>query len=219
MRRTLLTIAFVLLGFGVRAGSVPPELVAPTSFAYYVLALSWSPGFCDTSKSGQGTEQCTAHNGTGFVTHGLWPNNDTGAYLQFCSEQDAQIPTDALAYATHIYPSQGLAVHEWRKHGTCTGLNAAAYFHAVQYARDQIVVPEALRAPSARLTLSTQDIIQDFLKANPRLTKANVAIACEQGELVEVRVCIAHDLGSFVSCPKVTSRSCQSNQIAVAPVR
>ncbi len=49
-----------------RAAPTPPDLVAPAAFDYYVLTLSWSPGFCDTAGARKSPEQC----GSG-VWHGL----------------------------------------------------------------------------------------------------------------------------------------------------
>ena len=42
-------------------------------FDFYVLALSWSPGFCDTGGSERDRDQCSDGAGLGFVVHGLWP--------------------------------------------------------------------------------------------------------------------------------------------------
>jgi ribonuclease T2 len=50
-------------------------------FDFYVLALSWSPGFCENS--GSRSRQCDSGRGLGFVTHGLWPQNEQG-YPSFC---------------------------------------------------------------------------------------------------------------------------------------
>ena len=47
----------------------------PGQFDYYVLALSWSPSFCEASGE-RGTppqQQCGAR-AYSFVVHGLWPN-------------------------------------------------------------------------------------------------------------------------------------------------
>src|SRR6478752_5799189 len=47
-------------------------------FDFYVLALSWSPGFCETAGSGRERDQCKDGAGLGFVVHGLWPQNERG---------------------------------------------------------------------------------------------------------------------------------------------
>ena len=48
------------------------------TFDFYVLALSWSPGFCETSSTARSDKQCANGSGLGFVTHGLWPQSEVG---------------------------------------------------------------------------------------------------------------------------------------------
>ena len=69
-RLVALTFAsFLSFGCGVAAcagddvGGRPPK-----SFDYYVLALTWVPGFC----AGHGSDQ-ECSKGLGFALHGLWP--------------------------------------------------------------------------------------------------------------------------------------------------
>src|SRR5882724_4138014 len=50
-------------------------------FDYYLISLSWSPSFCETHPDE--TSQC-AHQGFGFVLHGLWPQNRNGSWSQHC---------------------------------------------------------------------------------------------------------------------------------------
>jgi ribonuclease T2 len=47
----------------------------------------------------------------------------------------------------------------------------------------------------------------------------NMAVTCSNGELIDVRFCIAKDLSSYAICRKVARHSCQRGSIAVAPVR
>ena len=46
----------------------------------FVMALSWSPGFCDLDGDSKSPRQCAAGAGYGFVVHGLWPDNRFGPY-------------------------------------------------------------------------------------------------------------------------------------------
>src|SRR5271156_3051107 len=59
------------------AAGAPANLVATGDFDFYVLTLSWSPGFCDTGGADKSPEQCAAGVGEGFVVHGLWPDNQS----------------------------------------------------------------------------------------------------------------------------------------------
>ena len=51
--------------------STPP--VAAAQFDYYVMTLSWAPGFCDLGGKETSSPECAEGSGDGFVVHGLWP--------------------------------------------------------------------------------------------------------------------------------------------------
>jgi ribonuclease T2 len=188
------------------------------NFDFYVFALSWSPGFCDTGGAAKAPDQCAVGAGAGFVVHGLWPDNSAGPDPQNC-QSGVAIPAAALKLTDGVYPDEGLARYEYLKHGTCAGLDPQAYFSAVKALRDGIVVPDALKAPSQRLTMAPSELAQAFIAANANLAAANMAIACRNGELVEVRICVSKDLTAFANCPKVSGHTCHAASIAVAPVR
>ena len=58
---------------GRRPGGAP---VATSPFDYYVMTLSWAPGFCDIGGQDTSSTECAAGSGAGFVVHGLWPDNE-----------------------------------------------------------------------------------------------------------------------------------------------
>ena len=127
-------------------------------------------------------------------------------------------PAD-LAEEHGVYPNDSLAAYEYRKHGTCTGLSAHDYFATVRNVRARLMIPPTLKAPQQQLHLSPADIEQAFMAANPNLRLDNMAVTCSNGELMDVRFCIAKDLSSYAICRKVARHSCQRGSIAVAPVR
>jgi ribonuclease T2 len=219
LRAVLLAAALWLVAATAKGGPTPADLVAPAGFDYYVLTLSWSPGFCDTSGPGKSPEQCRIGSGLGFVTHGLWPDSARGPNPRACGLKPAYIPSVVLTLGARVYPSRGLAIHEWREHGTCTGLDAAHYFRAVQYARDEFTIPPAFASPGARFAISPAEIVRQFTAANANLTAASLAVTCRRGELIDVRFCLTPDLRAFARCPKVTGRSCRDDSISVSPVR
>ena len=121
------------------AGAAPPDaLVSKGDFDFYVLTLSWSPGFCDTGGAEKARDQCAVGAGKGFVVHGLWPENADRAYPSDCGDA-GYIPGEALRETHGVYPSEGLARYEYRKHGTCTGLDPKDYFGAVKYAAERVI--------------------------------------------------------------------------------
>jgi ribonuclease T2 len=191
-----------------------PSSVAPGSFDFYVLSLSWSPGFCELS--GGGRAQCEPGSNLGFVVHGLWPQYEHG-FPSNCG--GAQFPSSlALQRAKGVYPDQGLARYEWRKHGTCTGRSPGDYFDDVARAKALVAIPPSFAKLSGDQTLDSVDLERAFIEANPRLRPGMLAVGCERGVLQEVRICLTKDLRDFRACPEVAQRGCHARQIrAPAP--
>jgi ribonuclease T2 len=75
------------------------------------------------------------------------------------------------------------------------------------------------QAPSEPLHMAPEEVEQAFMTANPNLHPDNMAISCSNGELVDVRFCLAKDLSSYAVCRKVARHTCQRGSIVVAPVR
>ena len=42
-------------------------------FDYYVMALSWSPNWCEIECDFKNSEQCDPRHDYGWILHGLWP--------------------------------------------------------------------------------------------------------------------------------------------------
>ena len=193
-----------------------PARVAPGAFDYYVLALSWSPGFCASRGGSSRGGQCAPGAGLGFVVHGLWPQNEHG-YPADC-DGIPNPPRYALDQARGLYPDDGLARYEWRKHGTCTGLAPTAYFGEVRRARALVTIPPALADAREPQRTSPADIQRAFLAANPRLRPGMMAVGCAGGALQEVRVCMTKDLRDFRPCPEVARQTCRAGSISVPPM-
>ncbi len=216
MRRGAVAVA-AALGLALAAPAAA-ESSAPGSFDFYVLSLSWSPGFCAAGGEAKARDQCAAGRGLGFVVHGLWPQFTRG-YPSDCGPAGRFPSRQALAGTDGVYPDEGLARYEWRKHGTCSGLSPTDYFAAVRRARDAVVVPAPFGAPAQAQTWAPLDIARAFAAANPGLRTDETAVTCRSGMLEEVRVCLAKDLRGFVPCPEVARASCRSPAIAVPPLR
>ena len=213
---TLLALATVCGVAAAAAAGTPPAATAP--FDYYVMALSWSPGFCDLGGAGKSQRQCAAGAGYGFVVHGLWPDNRFGPDPADC-DPDAQVSSADLDAANGLYPTSGLAAYEYRKHGTCTGLDAANYFSAVRLVRDGIAIPSSFQGVRVWRRMPPEEIRQAFIDANANLRPDNIAVTCARGQLVDVRICISRNLKAFATCPQVARNSCRRDSIIVAPLR
>lgn len=186
----------------------PSGSVAPGLFDFYVLALSWSPTFCQQGGASKSPGQCAAQANPGFVVHGLWPQNQHG-YPSGC-DSGARFPSRlAFDSARGVYPGEGLARHEWREHGTCSGKSPTDYFADVRRARDAITIPAEFKAPESDQSWVPLDIARAFVGANARLRTDSMAVTCRQNELQEVRICFTKDLRSFLSCPEVARASCR----------
>ena len=189
--------------------------VAPANFDFYVLALSWSPSYCEAHAGGG--EQCAPGADRGFVLHGLWPQYERG-FPQNCGFGAAP-SRPALDRARGVYPEEGLARYEWRKHGACTGLSPGDYFDAAARAKALVAAPQRLNALSRDATLGGNEIERAFLEANPRLRPGMLSVVCDGGALQEVRVCLTKDLREFHACPELSRRSCRARAIRVPAPR
>ncbi|MGI9388151.1 MAG: ribonuclease T2 family protein, partial [Methyloligellaceae bacterium] len=101
---------------------------ATGNFSYYSLALSWSPTYCETSGRGRKDRQCSGQRPYAFVLHGLWPQHDKGWPENCRTGQKPFVPNSVIRSMTDIMPSRGLIIHEYKKHGTCSGLAPNDYF-------------------------------------------------------------------------------------------
>ena len=191
---------------------------AAGNFDFYVLSLSWSSGFCATGGAEKARNQCDIGSNLGFVVHGLWPQFERG----FPSDCDpsSRPPTRTALESTHgVYPDEGLARYEWRKHGTCTGKSATDYFADAKFARDKVVIPAEFQKLRADEQVAPADIMRAFQESNPRLRPGMMAVGCQRGVLQEVRFCLSKDLRDFRACPEVARGSCRSRQITIPAPR
>ena len=165
----------------------------PGDFDYYVLSLSWVPGFCAIHR---GRSQACAQR-LGFALHGLWPQLNGGAYPTNC----ATVPLtqrDIEPYRD-LYASRSLIAHEWRKHGTCSGLSPAAYFALAARDMRRVRIPVA-DGPAAVLRSADSDAVRSaFVAANPGLSLQEIATIAPRGVFAEVDICMTKT-GAFRPC-------------------
>jgi ribonuclease T2 len=187
-------------------------------FDFYVLALSWSPGFCALEGDEKGRDQCRVGSGAGFVVHGLWPQNERGYPIE-CGPSGRNPSRAAMDSARGVFPEEGLARHQWRKHGTCAGGSPTDYFNDTRRARDAVVIPDALKRVERAQNWSPIDLERAFVAANPGLRADMMAVSCRRELLQEVRLCLTRDLRGFRTCPEVDRGGCRTREITVAPKR
>lgn len=186
-------------------------------FDHYVLALTWSPNWCARTGDAQGDDQCHPRHAHSFTLHGLWPQNEQG-WPSFCRSA-AQDPSRAdTAAMTDIMGSGGLAWHQWKKHGRCSGLSSADYFALARRAYELVVIPAVFRTLNSRVTLPATVVQDAFVKANPGLSPDQITITCETGMIQGVRVCLTRNLQPRTCGPDVI-RDCRLQDAVMDPVR
>jgi ribonuclease T2 len=200
-----------------------PPSNAAGDFDYYALVLSWSPTYCSTESDGD-DEQCNRNDGKryAFVLHGLWPQYEKG-YPELCrTARKPYVPQTVIDGMSDIMPSGGLMIHEYRKHGTCSGLPPETYFGLARRLYSNIKIPQRFVNPFEVQFTSPQDVETDFLRANPDLTPDMIAIACggAGNRLTEIHFCFNKD-GKPRRCGgnENQNRMCSSSQMSVPPVR
>lgn len=209
-------VSALLLMFVAAAGRPASAQDRPSGFDFYVLSLSWSPTFCGSSKGKNSPEQCGPDKKFAFIVHGLWPQNEKG-YPETCATTEPRRVPEELGRAYFdIMPSMGLIGHEWRKHGSCSGLSQKAYLDTTRAAFERIKLPADIMTSDSAKAWSAEDIEQSFIAANPSLRPEGIAVACEKSRLEEVRICLSKDL-SFRTCPEVDAKACSLKRITVPP--
>ena len=187
----LASVACLALAGAARAGGdVGPR--PPGSFDYYVLSLTWVPGFCITHRS---DTECSG--GTGFGLHGLWPQFASGDYPTSCGARPLS-PSERSRFAG-VYPNPSMIDHEWSRHGTCSGLSPAGYFSLSIADERRVTIPAALRSPRMLMAEDGRFVRQAFLAANPGLPVDGITVSISRGVVTGVEICVSRS-GAFRSC-------------------
>lgn len=217
VRRMLVSLASVVavLLLSVHAGRATDD---PGRFDYFVLSLSWSPTYCAETERPRDAPQCRARRPYAFVLHGLWPQYENG-WPSDCAG-DTWVPEDVIAAMLDVMPARGLVIHQYRKHGVCSGLAPDDYFALARRAFASVTIPERYAAPSEPIVTSPQKIEADFIAANPSLDERSVAIACGRGRrLREVRICLTRDLRPRPCGQRVDRSAACRRHVVLPPVR
>jgi ribonuclease T2 len=191
----------------------------PGRFDFYVLALSWSPTFCQASaeRGRQASEQCGAERPYSFVVHGLWPQYERG-FPRACQVPAPRLNRTIMESMLDLMPAPRLVYSQWDSHGTCSGLDARSYFELVRKARSAVTVPDGYEALKAPITVDPEEIEEAFVKANPGLSRSGIAVTCDSTRLSEVRICMSKDL-QFRDCAEIDRRACRRERLIMPPVR
>ncbi len=190
-------------------------------FDYYVLALSWSPTYCAGDAGQNDFQQCAPGRKFAFVVHGLWPQYDRG-WPQDCRTRENWVEQEQIDGMMDIMPSKRLIIHEWKKHGTCSGLSQEGYFSAVRRMFDQVRIPARYLSPLADVEVTSEQLVTDFVKSNRGLTSRMLSVQCGNGtgqeRLSELRICVDKS-GVFAACGVNEKRQCRAETLVLPPVK
>jgi ribonuclease T2 len=209
--RPLLLCALLLI-----ACAFPARAQERGGFDFYVLALSWSPSFCENAGRRADPRQCGGRP-YAFVVHGLWPQFERG-FPEFCERPAPFVPEPLLQSMLELMPSRQLVIHQWRKHGTCSGLAPGDYFALVRRAREKVKIPEGFQRLDDYRMVTPAEVETAFIAANAGLERDMIAVDCDRRYLREVRVCLSKEL-AFRACPEVDRRACRAPSVVMPPMR
>jgi ribonuclease T2 len=193
----------------------------PGEFDYYALSLSWSPTYCGSEAGLSDRQQCGSGRPYAFVVHGLWPQY-ARSWPENCCVRETWVPDEIIGAMLDIMPSKKLIIHEWRKHGGCSGLRMQRYFQLTRDLFGRLRIPARYLSPQAVIMTTPQDLVSDFVKTNRDLTSDMLSVQCGNSRgaarLAELRVCFGKD-GRLQSCGTNEKRQCQAKNLVLPPVR
>jgi ribonuclease T2 len=202
-------------------GAAGAKESVPGQFEYYVLALSWSPSYCAGDAGQTDNQQCGPGRRFAFVIHGLWPQYQKG-WPEYCATRENWIPQTLINDMMDVMPSKKLIIHEWKKHGTCSGLSQAEYFNSAREIFGGLKIPARYLSPQAPVTITPQQLVVDFVKSNTALTADMLSVQCGnatgQARLSELFVCV-NKAGNFTACGTNEKRQCRAKTIVMPPVK
>lgn len=224
LKITLASLAFGLLGSGLLLAQRGGRGEAG-EFDYYALVLSWSPTYCVDTGDRRNDPQCAPRSGRpyAFVLHGLWPQHERG-WPQDCRSSDrGWVPGPVANRMLDIMPSKQLVFHEYRKHGTCSGLGVDGYFGLARKLYEKVMVPARFQhVTDDRMTVGVAELLSEFQTANPGLKPDMLAVQCggAGNRLREVRVCFTKG-GEFRPCGRNENQRslCSAERMYVPPTR
>lgn len=189
-------------------------------FDYYTMVMSWSPTYCESHRRDK--TQCGRRK-YDFVVHGLWPQYNRG-WPQNCRVPKGQyyVSDKMTASMLNIMPSKRLIIHEWRKHGTCSGLTQERYFQLTRKVHEVIKKPKEFKNPNRMITTTPAKLKQAFIRANVWLKPSMISVQCgnrrDRGRLSEIRFCFTKGFKPM-PCGNNEKRSCKAKILIMPPVR
>lgn len=211
----VLSLALIAL-----AGAAAAAERGRAGYDYLTLVLSWSPSYCAATAGRGDAGQCAPGRRYAFVVHGLWPQYERG-WPDYCPGRQ-RLPAALVDGMRDIMPSAGLVVHEWRKHGTCSGLGPAEYFATLRRLYERVRIPARYLSPTTTIVTTPAGLEEDFVKSNRWLRREMISLHCgnrrDSAHLAELRLCFTRQLAPR-PCGVNERRACRARQLVLPPVR
>ncbi|MBT3070266.1 ribonuclease T2 [Rhodomicrobium sp. Az07] len=247
LQRACLAFGFAWLAMIDGAHAQGDRSARPGDFDYYVLTLNWSPTYCASREDGandrgrarngddgyrfsddrrnrrdSGAEQqCNGTRPYAFILHGLWPQYERRGWPESCrTDYRPWVPNELIDRMLDIMPSRQLVIHEYKKHGTCSGMDPRGYFAAARKAYNSIRIPDEFQDLTKPLRVGPDEVRRAFLDVNRNLTPDMVQIVCSRNRLQEVRICMTKDLQPRLCSEGDRSRRlCNYDTVTMPPIR
>ena len=183
----------------------------PGVFDYWILALSWSPQYCQDRPRDL---QCV--NSYNFVVHGLWPQYEAKGWPEDCADVE-RVDKKLVSRMMAIMPSPPLIQRQWQEHGSCSGMAAEDYFLTVERAHRSLLMPAIYQDVAEDLRTTYQEIEQTLIRSNESLTPESIAVMCSGRYLREVRICYDKEFNPRACGEGVRDRC--GKKVTVRPTR
>jgi ribonuclease T2 len=216
--RVFFYVTVAILSAALTPARAQGQSAEPGDFDYYTLALSWSPTHCRVVRDRRNSDQCEQSHA--FVLHGLWPQFYRG-WPEFCRTSKREWVSDQLIRdMLDIMPGKGLIIHQYRKHGACSGMTPDRYFGTARALFESIKIPEQFKRLSSEAQTTPEEVERAFLQANPQLDADMIAVSCKQGMVEEVRVCFGRDRKpGKCGQNENQARICKFDRLTMPPVK
>jgi ribonuclease T2 len=211
------------------SGTIKPNPLKDKS-AFYVLALSWQPAFCESRPDKVECKSQTAdrYDASHLALHGLWPQPRRNV---FCGIDKATIALDdngewdrlpapqltaetKLALNKVMPGTQSLLErHEWIKHGTCYGDAETYYKDSVRVTNDvnNSVVQDFFAANIGK-KIQTADLRAKFDEAFGKGAGERVRVSCSKDGLIsELTIGLKGNISSGTSIADLMAASASTD--------
>ena len=220
LRRAVLLALLAALLLGIAGGAAFHEGRA-ADYDDLALALSWSPTYCASQAGRDDGSQCAPGRRHGFTVHGLWPQYEQG-WPEYCASEEGFVADAVIAQMRDVMPSKSLVIHEWKRHGTCSGLTPRGYFAATRALFAKLRIPARYIAPETAIVIGPAELAADFLSTNPWLSPGMISVRCasesDAARLGEVIFCFTRAFEPR-RCGGNRHRRCAAPQLTLPPVR